>query len=48
MKHLKPLSKAQTTTGVSDIIEMVLALLTAIAPLIEFFLSKPPLEQRSA
>ena len=35
MKHLKPVTKAQTTTtGTAAIVAMVLSLLTALAPII--------------
>lgn len=34
MKHLKPVSKAQTTMDVGTIISAIAALLTALAPII--------------
>ena len=42
MKHLKPLTKAQSTDDVSSIITMVLALLNALAPIIAWLIDKQP------
>jgi hypothetical protein len=43
MKHLKPLTKAQSTDDVSGIISLVLSLLSALAPIITWLInSKQP------
>jgi len=39
MKHLKPVTKAQSTLDAGEIISMVLSLLTALAPIIEYLVS---------
>ncbi len=43
MKHLKPVTKAQSTDAVS-IISMLLSLLTALAPIIQWLVDSKPVE----
>jgi len=39
MKHLKPVSKAQTTLDVGTVISAIAALITAISPIITLLVS---------
>jgi len=40
MRHVRPISKAATTTG--DFVNMVLALLQALAPIITWLIESKP------